>query len=167
MLQFNPNATLYLSRTPIVHTTRKVKTKYTHTSNELHPHSFLPLKKSTGVQPALTQQICTVAFYYNSQQTYEKGIERCAICLEFSRYCIGNEGLLAVATGLLDEHSEKNATNQDAKNQALAPSVLSKNINIVDCCFAIARQRKQLSKTCLGPYPFNTTIEWSLTSLLS
>ena len=45
VLQFN--ATLYLSRTPIVHITKNVKTKHTHTSNQLHPYSSLPLKKST------------------------------------------------------------------------------------------------------------------------
>ena len=48
-----------------------------------------------------------VAIYDNYQQTYEKGIERCAIRLEFLRYCIGDKGLQAVATGLLDERSEK------------------------------------------------------------
>ena len=92
-----------------------------------------------------------MAFYDNFQQTYEKGIERCAICLKFSRYCIGDKGLKAVTTGLLDNHSEKNATNQDAKNQALAPSAFSKNISIIDCRFAIALQREQSHKTHLGP----------------
>ena len=91
-----------------------------------------------------------MALYDNSQQTYEKGIERCATCLEFSKYCVGDEGLLAVATGLLDEHSKKNATNQDAKNQALAPSAFFKKITIVDYCFAIARQREQSHETLLG-----------------
>ena len=70
-----------------------------------------------------------------------------------------------MATDLLDEHSEKNATNQDAKNQALAPSAFF--ISIVDCRFAIARLREQSHKTVLGPYPFNTTVEWSPTSLLT
>ena len=28
------------------------------------------------------------------------------------RQCIGDEGLQAVGTGLLDDHSEENATNQ-------------------------------------------------------
>ena len=46
VLQFN--ATLYLSRTPIVHITKNLKTKHIHTSNQLHPYSSLPLKKSTG-----------------------------------------------------------------------------------------------------------------------
>ena len=71
-----------------------------------------------------------------------------------------------LATSLLNEHSEKNATNQDAKNQALAPSAFLKNISIVDCRFAIARQREQSHKIRLGPYPFDTSVEWSLTSLL-
>ena len=46
VLQFN--ATLYLSRTPIIHITKNVKTKHIHASNQLHPHSSLPPKKSTG-----------------------------------------------------------------------------------------------------------------------
>ena len=103
-----------------------------------------------------------MAFYVNSRQKYERGIQRCAVCLVFSRYYIGDE---AVATGLLDEHSEKNATNQDAKNQALAPSLSLKSITIVDCRFTVARQREQSHKTLLGPHPFVTTVEWSLTSL--
>ena len=45
-----------------------------------------------------------------------------------------SEGLLAVGTGLLDEHSEKDATNQ-----ALALSAFLKNISLVDCRYAIAR----------------------------
>ena len=61
-----------------------------------------------------------------------------------------DERLQTVATGLLNEHSEKNATNQDAKNQVLAPSAFSKNISIVDCRFAVARQREQSHKTRLG-----------------
>ena len=60
----------------------------------------------------------------------------------------------AVATGLFKEHSEKNATNQDAKNQALAQSAFLKNMGIVDCHFAIAWQQEQPHKTRLGPYPF-------------
>ena len=70
-----------------------------------------------------------------------------------------------VATGILDKHSKMNATNQDAKNQALAPSAFFKKISIVDCRFATARKREQSHKTLFGPYPFNTTIEWSPTSL--
>ena len=42
------NATLYLFRNPIVYNTKNVKTKHIHTSNQLHSHSFLALKKSTG-----------------------------------------------------------------------------------------------------------------------
>ena len=53
------------------------------------------------------------------------------------------------------------------KNQALASSVLLKSINIVHCCFAIVRQREQLHKILLGPYPFITTVEWSLISLFT
>ena len=109
-----------------------------------------------------------MALYDNSQQTYEKGIERFVICLEFLRYqyCIGDEGLQTAATDILDEHSEKNATNWDAKNQALVLSAFLKNISIVDCRFAVARQREQSHKTLLGPYFFGSTVEWSPTSLL-
>ena len=49
-------------------------------------------------------------------------------------YRFSNEGLWAVGTGLLDEHSEKDATNQ-----ALALSAFLKNISLVDCRYAIAR----------------------------
>ena len=53
-----------------------------------------------------------MAFYDNSHQTYEKGIEKCAIFLVLSRYCLGDGGLEAVGTALLYKLFEKNETNQ-------------------------------------------------------
>ena len=69
-----------------------------------------------------------MAFYDNSHQTYEREIERCAICQELSRQCIRDEGLKALGTGLMDEHSEENATNQ-----ALASSALKRIERLSKC----------------------------------
>ena len=79
MLEFN--ATVYLSRIQIVHVIKNVKTKTKHLTLaiKLPPYSSLPPKKSTGATSI--SLICTVAFYDYFHQTYERGIERCAICL--------------------------------------------------------------------------------------
>ena len=57
MLQFN--ATLYLSRNLIVHITKNVKPKHTHTSNQSHPYSSLPLKKSNGATSISLINLCS------------------------------------------------------------------------------------------------------------
>ena len=70
----------------------------------------------------------------DSHQTYQREMERCAICLVLSRHCIGNEGLWEVGTDLLDEHSQKDATNQP-----FALSAFLNNISEICNCFATAR----------------------------
>ena len=99
-----------------------------------------------------------MAFYDNSHQINERAIERCAIYLVFSRYCIRDKGLKAIGTDLLNKHFEKNATNQsmnhNATNQALAQSAFLKKHQHGRLSFCHSAVARAITQNSFRPKPF-------------